>query len=141
MNESKRILLFAGGILLVGLATIGMFLPVLPTTPLLLLAAVCFARSSTRFYTWLLTNRWFGTYIRNYREGRGIVLAHKVTALALLWITIGYAACFVVSLWWARVILAGIAVGVTLHLVRAKTYRPEVNVGALQEQRSLEERP
>jgi hypothetical protein len=125
MSETKRIVLIACGLLCVGLAGAGIFLPVLPTTPLLLLAAVCFARSSQRFHHWLLTNRLFGSYIRNYREGRGIALAHKVVALVLLWTTIGYSAGFVVSLWWVKVLLVGIAVGVTLHLLRAKTYRPQ----------------
>ena len=79
-----RILLIACGTLCVALAVLGLFLPVLPTTPLLLLAAVCYARSSERFYHWLMTNRWFGAYIRNYREGRGIPLWHKVLAISLL---------------------------------------------------------
>jgi len=81
----------------VALAVLGLFLPVLPTTPFLLLAAVCYARSSERFYHWLMTNRWFGEYIRNYREGRGIPLKQKVLTISLLWVTIGYAAAFIVS--------------------------------------------
>jgi uncharacterized membrane protein YbaN (DUF454 family) len=119
-----RALLIAAGTLCVALATLGLFVPVLPTTPLLLLAAVCYARSSDGFYHWLVTNRWFGAYIRNYREGRGIALWHKVGALALLWLTIGYAAGFVVPQWWLKAILVGIALGVTIHLVKTKTYRP-----------------
>ena len=119
-----RALLIAAGTLCVALATLGLFVPVLPTTPLLLLAAVCYARSSDGFYRWLVTNRWFGAYIRNYREGRGIALWHKVGALALLWLTIGYAAGFVVHQWWLKAILVGIALGVTIHLVKTKTYRP-----------------
>jgi uncharacterized protein len=120
-----RTLLLVAGTLCVALAAVGMVLPVLPTTPFLLLAAVCYARSSRRFYDWLLTNRWFGEYIRNYREGRGIALRHKVVALSLLWLTIGYAAVFAVSLWPVKVVLVGIAAGVTIHLLRTKTYRPE----------------
>jgi hypothetical protein len=100
-----------------------MVLPVLPTTPFLLLASYLFARSSPRFNEWLLSNRLFGTYIRNYREGKGITLLHKITALAFLWLTIAYAA-YVVPTWWVRVLLAAIALGVTIHLLRAKTYRP-----------------
>ena len=66
MKKLVRVLLLLGGTLCVILAVVGMFVPVLPTTPLLLLAAVCYARSSERFYRWLLTNRWCGPYIRNY---------------------------------------------------------------------------
>jgi uncharacterized membrane protein YbaN (DUF454 family) len=120
-----RILLIASGTFFVALGVLGVFLPVLPTTPFLLLAAVCYARSSERFYSWLLNNRWCGEYIRNYREGRGIPLKQKVFAIMLLWLTIGYAALFVVSLWWIKLILVAIAVGVTVHLVRIKTYKPE----------------
>jgi hypothetical protein len=141
MRESKRALLIACGILFVGLATLGMALPVLPTTPFLLLAAVCFARSSPRFYNWLLTNRWFGAYIRNYREGRGIALIHKVIALTFLWLTIGYAAGWVVAFWPLRVVLVGIALGVTVHLVRAKTYRPEAPIGVHPEAHQSEDAP
>lgn len=132
-SRVMRALLIAAGTLCVALATLGLFVPVLPTTPLLLLAAVCYARSSERFYRWLLTNRWFGAYIRNYREGRGIALWHKVVALALLWLTIGYAAGFVVFQWWLKAILLGIAVGVTVHLVKTKTHRPGREEGAMRE--------
>lgn len=114
------------GTLCVALAILGMILPVLPTTPFLLLAAFCYARSSERFYRWLMTNRWFGAYIRNYREGRGIPLKQKVLTIVLLWLSIGYAALFVVSLWWGKIILLGIAGGVTFHLVTTKTFKPEV---------------
>ena len=118
-----RTLLIVSGTLCVALAALGLFLPVLPTTPFLLLAAVCYARSSERFYHWLVTNRWFGAYIRNYREGRGIPLWHKVLAISLLWLTIGYAAWFVVPLWWVKGILLSIAVAVTIHLLKTKTSR------------------
>jgi len=118
-------LLIVCGTVCVGLGFVGIFLPVLPTTPFLLLAAACYARSSPRFYRWLLTNRWCGEYIRNYREGRGIPLRQKTLTILLLWLVIGYSALFVVSLWWVQLILAGIALGVTIHLVRIKTFRPE----------------
>ncbi|MCX7683411.1 MAG: YbaN family protein [Anaerolineae bacterium] len=125
MKETTRILLIALGTLFVALGILGMFLPVLPTTPFLLLAAICYGRSSRRFYHWLMTNRWCGAYIRNYREGRGIPLVEKVLTILLLWLTIGATAWLAVSLWWLRLLLLGIAVGVTIHLVKIKTYRPE----------------
>ncbi len=119
-----RALLVTAGTLCVALAVFGLFVPLLPTTPLLLLAAVCYARSSERFYHWLMTNRWFGAYIRNYREGRGIPLWHKAAAISLLWLTIGYAAWVVAPQWWVKGILLGIAVAVTVHLLKTKTARP-----------------
>jgi uncharacterized protein len=125
MKGLTRILLIIGGTLCVVLGVLGMFFPVLPTTPFLLLAAFLYARSSERFYHWLTTNRWFGDYIRNYREGKGMPLKQKVLTIVLLWLTIGYAAWFVVPQWWLDLMLFGIAAGVTLHLIRMKTYEPE----------------
>jgi uncharacterized membrane protein YbaN (DUF454 family) len=122
--QIRKILLTICGFLFVGLGILGIFLPVLPTTVFFLLAAACFARSSPRFYHWLLHNRWFGSYIRNYREGRGLPMRHKVITVALLWLTIGFA-ILVVPTWWLGVILFGIAVMVTWHVLRIKTYRPE----------------
>ena len=124
MKKPLRILLIVLGTFFVVLGVIGIVLPVLPTTPFLLLAAACYARGSQKFYDWLLNNRWFGTYIRNYREGKGATLRHKITALILLWGTISYSAIFAVSLWWVRVILFSIATAVTIHLAKMPTYRP-----------------
>ena len=109
--------------LCVVLGVLGIFVPVLPTTPFLLLAAICYARSSERFYHWLLNNRWFGEYIKNYREGRGIPLREKTLTLIALWLTIGSTILLVVSAWWGQLILLGVAVGVTIHLVRIKTFK------------------
>ena len=123
-SRLKRVVLTGTGTLCVALGVIGMLLPLLPTTPFLLLAAACYARSSPRFYHWLLTNRWCGVYIRNYRAGRGLPRQQKILTLALLWATIGVTAIFVVPLWWVRVLLLAIATGVTLHLLRIPTFKP-----------------
>ena len=125
MKDIKRILLITCGTLCVIVGVLGILLPVVPPAPFLLLAAFCYARSSEPFYTWLVSNRWFGQYIRNYREGKGIPLKQKILTIVLLWLTIGYAALFVVPLWWVKLILLGIAGGVTLHLIRTKTFKPE----------------
>ena len=121
---SKWLLITAGSICVV-LGTLGIFLPLLPTTPFLLLAAAAYIRSSRRFYDWLLSNRLFGTYIRDYREGRGVPLGTKIVALALLWITIGYSFFYVTSNWIVRTILIVIVIGVTVHLVTLKTLRKD----------------
>ncbi len=125
MKGVIRTLLIVTGTLSVMLGILGIFLPLLPTTPFLLLAAFCYSRSSDRFYHWLITNRWFGEYIRNYREGRGIALRQKIIALSLLWLTMSYSIWFVVSQGWVQLLLLGIALAVTIHLVRMKTFRPE----------------
>ena len=119
----KSALLIAGGVLSVALGTLGVFVPLLPTTPFLLLAAWCFARSSDRLYAWLLNHRWFGSYIRNYREHGAIPLHTKIVTVALLWVTIGSSAVFVARTWWLRALLGVIAVGVTIHVLRLKTLK------------------
>ncbi|MBN2201407.1 YbaN family protein [bacterium] len=139
MTRPVRMLLVAAGTACVGLGFIGMFLPVLPTTPFLLLAAACYARSSQRFYRWLMTNRWFGAILRNYREGRGLPLKQKITTLLLLWLTIGATAVFAVTSFWIRFFLLIVAVGVTIHLLKIKTFRPEKN--RLRKAFSLREAP
>ena len=119
-------LLVAVGVIAVGLGTVGVFVPLLPTTPFLLLAAACFIRSSDRLYAWLMHHKWFGSYIRNYREHRAITLRAKVFTLILLWAAIGYSALAVASTWWLRALLAAIAVGVTIHLLHLKTLTREM---------------
>lgn len=123
MQTIRQKFLIILGTLCVGLAVVGILLPVLPTTPFLLLAAYFYGRSSKRFYNWLLNNRWFGGYIRNYREGNGIPLKQKVSVILLLWLTIGFSAWLFVSQWWLKGILIAIAIGVTIHLVQVKTYK------------------
>lgn len=103
------------------LGVLGMFLPLLPTTPFLLLSAVCYARSSERLYERLLTNRFCGEYIRNYREGRGISLKQKAITIVLLWITMGSALWFAEIHLWIKFVLFAIAAGVTVYLLRMKT--------------------
>ncbi len=121
----KGLLIFVG-VLSVGLATAGIFLPLLPTTPFLLLAAACFIRSSDRLYRWLITHKWLGPYIKNYREHKAITRRAKVVMLLLLWGTLGYTALGVISALAARVLLLLIGVGVTLHVLSLKTITPEM---------------
>jgi len=117
----KRLgLLVAGAVALV-LGIVGVFLPLLPTTPFLLLAAGCFIRSSPRAYRWLMNNRLLGGYIRSYRSGAGIPLRVKIFTLTLLWLTIGYSALYVVDNLWIRIGLGVIAVAVTTHIVMIRT--------------------
>lgn len=129
MGSLLRALLIVCGTLSVILGVLGIFLPVLPTTPFLLLAAICYARSSERCYQWLMKNRWCGKYIRNYREGKGVPRKHKILTIVLLWMTIGYTFWFVVSLWWIRLLLVAIAIGVTIHIVKIKAFESNAHGG------------
>lgn len=114
-------LLASAGVLATVVGMIGIIVPLLPTTPFLLLAAACFVRSSDTLYGWLTSNRLFGGFIRNYREQRGVTVRAKITALALLWGVIGYTVLAAGTAAWLRVLLAAIALGVTAHLARLKT--------------------
>ncbi|MFC1950461.1 YbaN family protein [Chloroflexota bacterium] len=118
-----RILLIIAGTLFVGLGILGIFMPVLPTTPFLLLAAVCYARSSQRLYNWLLSNKWFGNYIRNYLERKGVPLKVKIVTITLLWVTIGCSITFAVQLLVVRLILILIATGVSIHILSIRTLK------------------
>jgi len=118
-----RILLIIAGTFFVGLGIVGIFMPVLPTTPFLLLAAACYARSSQRLYSWLLNNKWFGNYIRNYLERKGVPLKVKVLTVTLLWITIGASVAFAVQTLVVRLILVLIAIGVSIHVLSIRTLK------------------
>jgi uncharacterized membrane protein YbaN (DUF454 family) len=118
-----RILLIIAGTFSLALGIIGIFVPVLPTTPFLLLAAVCYARSSQRFYGWLLNNKLFGNYIRNYLERKGVPLKVKVITIALLWIAIGTSVAFAVHILVIRLILVLIAIGVSIHVLSIRTLK------------------
>lgn len=119
-----KIVLLVTGILATGIGILGIFLPLLPTTPFLILAAACFIRSSDRLYTRLITNRIFGEYLKNYLDKKGIPLGVKIITIFLLWITILLSALLFTDLIWVRILLVIIAVGVTIHLFYIKTYRP-----------------
>lgn len=120
-NPTIRIILIVSGSLLVALGVLGVLLPVMPTTPFLLLAAACYARSSHRFYHWLIHNRLFGSYIRNYREGKGIPLKIKALAISTLWLSIGSTVVFAIDNGYVRILLLLVAMGVTAHLIGIKT--------------------
>ena len=119
-------LLIATGVISVALGVLGIVVPLLPTTPFLLLAAACFVRSSPRLYNWLIHHKWFGDYIRFYREHRAIPLQDKIVTLVILWSVISFTALRVVTAWWLRGLLAAIAVGVTLHILHLKTLTREM---------------
>ena len=116
-----RILLIVCGTIFTVLGVIGILVPLLPTTPFLLLAAACYARSSERFYNWLLNNRLFGRYVRDYIEKRGISLKAKVFTLILLWLTITCSAILATDTTWIRILLVAIAAAVTTHILLIKT--------------------
>lgn len=111
------------GLLSLALGVVGIILPLLPTTPFLLLSAALFAKTSPRLYHWLHTNQLFGEYLRRYRDKEGIPIELKIGVLSILWITLISSALFAVSsnLWYVRIILLGIGIGVTIHILKIRT--------------------
>lgn len=123
MKLAVKVTLILTGSISLGLGIIGIVLPLIPTTPLLLLAAACFVRSSDKLYDWLLNHRWFGRYIRNFREQRGIPLKAKVLGVTMLWVSIIYSAFFVVPLVAVRILLLLVAAYFTWYMLSLKTLR------------------
>lgn len=115
-----KILLNIIGSIAVFLAILGIFLPLLPTTPFLLLASACFLRGSKRMHGWLMNNKLFGEYLRNFEEGKGIPLKAKITALALLWISLSFS-IMQVRMLPLKLMLAAIGIGVTIYVLRTRT--------------------
>ncbi|MEA1911843.1 MAG: YbaN family protein [Spirochaetota bacterium] len=118
LNKYIRVVFIILGTISVVLGLIGIILPLLPTTPFLLLGASIYAKSSDKFYNWLTRNRLFGSYIKNYREGKGIPLKVKVSAISFLWITILITAIFFVPVLAVKILLIVIAIIVTFHIVK-----------------------
>jgi len=122
VKQGTRIALVAIGTVALALGVIGIVVPVLPTTPFLLLAAACYARSSERLHHWLMNNRFLGEPVRNYRDSRAVKLHVKVYAIALLWAGIAVS-IVAIGGFWLTLGLAAIALAVTAHILRLRTIR------------------
>jgi uncharacterized membrane protein YbaN (DUF454 family) len=125
-----RALWFIAGTICVVLGAIGIVLPILPTTPFLLAAAACYYKSSERMHKWLLNNKWFGEYIRNYTEGKGLTKKTKITALSVLWITIIFSTFFMLDrllpaqlVLPMQIIMIAVAIAVSTHILRLPTFK------------------
>jgi uncharacterized membrane protein YbaN (DUF454 family) len=115
----KLLLVFAGFLSLF-LGIIGIFLPVLPTTPFLLLASACFLRSSGKLHKWITGHPLFGRYIRGYEQFKAVTRKAKISAIILLWISIGFS-IYIIPPVWVKILLFFIACGVSVHLLLLRT--------------------
>ena len=120
-NKVKRVIYLVIGTLAVVLGAIGLFLPVLPTTPFVMLAAACYLRSSQRMHAWILRSELFGETIENYQAGRGLKRDTKIRALVLMWATISISAFLFVDQFILRGAMFLVALGVTIYLLRLPT--------------------
>ena len=125
LDHAARWMLISAGLICVGLGALGIILPGLPTTPFLLLAAYCFARSSEHFHSWLLNHRWFGSYVSNFEEGRGMTRPAKATTLLVMWLSFGVTIVFFVPVVWGQVGMVLMAMAVSIYLLRLPTPPPQ----------------
>ncbi len=122
-SKPLKVTLIIIGWINVGLGVIGAFLPLMPTTVFLLIAAACFARSSEKFYTWLLTNKHLGKFVLDYREKKGMTIKSKIIAVSMLTLAIGYSTFFVAEALWLKIALLTIALVVSTYIIRLKTVK------------------
>ena len=125
-NRTAKLVMKIIGTVFLIIGGMGIILPLLPTTPFLLLALACYAKSSERLYHWLLYNKWFGEYIKNWHEGRGIPVKTKILTIAFLFITIGYSTVYVVPFFIGKAFLIMIAICVSIHILSFPTSKPNV---------------
>lgn len=119
MPNFRRAIYLVLGLACVSAGVIGIFLPVWPTTPFLLAAALLFAKSSPRLYFWMTRNDYLGSFVRNYREKCGVPRVIVYRALGFLWLTLGVS-MFFTGLAWVKILLAVIGLGVSIHLLCLK---------------------
>jgi uncharacterized membrane protein YbaN (DUF454 family) len=128
-NDLLRWILICCGWVSIMAGVIGIFLPLVPTVPFLLLAAVCFGKSSQRFHAWLLDHNHLGPLIRDYLHGGSIPLRAKRLAIGMVWVSFPASAVLFKDVTWLSILLIAIAAGITLYLLRLPTTQPEEKGG------------
>ena len=121
-RNMKYLLIILGSICL-ALGVIGIFLPLLPTTPFLLLTAALYVRSSDKLYQWLIRQKYLGNYIRNFREHRAIPLRAKIFSISMIWITLVYCAITISEHIAIKALFIVLAASVTWHILTYKTLK------------------
>lgn len=130
-------LLVTVGLISLVCGAIGVILPIIPTTPFLLLSAFCFARGSTRLHNYLMSHRIFGQYISNYYN-HAMTPRHKFQTLLTLWFGI-IISCVLIEATVPWIILPSIALGVSLHIFRLKPRPEALAIGNAPEEDSASE--
>lgn len=125
MKKHVKHLMALAGFLSLALGILGIFLPLLPTTPFVLLAAWFFLRSSDRMYRYLISHKHFGPMIINFQVNKAIPVHAKVISLALMWGCILFSAFYVVHIWFVRIVLLITAICVSIHILSYKTLKKQ----------------
>ncbi len=124
-NRLVKYILASLGLISLFLAILGIFLPLLPTTPFLLLSAALFMKSSTRLYNWLMNHKYLGKYLQNYIHHKTISVKTKISAISLLWITILISVIFLIEKAVIKIVLLAIAIAVTIHILSFKSQKKQ----------------
>lgn len=119
--ETKRLFFFSLGATLLGVGVVGVVVPVLPTTPLVLASFFCFTKSSKRAERWISSNRYFGSYIENYQTKQGVPFDVKIKSVAFLWITLSISCYIFQDRTYLLILLPIVGFAVTLHILFLKT--------------------
>jgi len=122
----KYFLLNTLGFFFFGVGAIGVFLPLLPTTPFMLLATVCFSYSNRKLYEKLKRMPFFGSFIVNYEEKKGIPMSLKIKSIIFVWLSLSVSMIAMQRLW-SYILLSLIGAGVTAHILMIKTKKPIQN--------------
>ena len=122
-RQNMKYLLIILGSICLALGVIGIFLPLLPTTPFLLLSAALYFRSSEKLYQWLIRQKYLGTYIRNFREHRAIPLRAKIISISMIWITLTYCTITISDSIWIKLLFITLAISITWHILSYKTLK------------------
>ena len=125
-EKIKRTIFTVFGTIFLIIGAIGVFIPILPTTPFLLLAVACYLRGSERLHRWLINNRVFGEFIRNYTEGRGIKQRQKIYTISFLWLMIIFSVIYVLKSSLFRILLLLIAMVVSIHIIMLPTIKQSI---------------
>ncbi|MGJ7921053.1 YbaN family protein [Neobacillus sp. LXY-4] len=121
MNIIARALLIVIGTVAIVLGIIGIIVPLLPTTPLILMGAACYVKSSDKLYRLLLRNKWLGGYIEDFQKRKGITLKNKIVSISILWISLGISLYMAIKSLWLSMIIVLIAASVTIVILSFKT--------------------
>lgn len=116
----KKFLLIFLGFIFLAVGIVGIFIPILPTTPLIVLASVMFSLSNKKIYDYLANTKYLGAYIRNYRNKTGVPLKTKVLSIIYLWVSL-FASCLFIDKYYVHGILLGVGLAVSLHIILLKT--------------------
>jgi uncharacterized membrane protein YbaN (DUF454 family) len=119
--ELKRAFFFSLGVTLFGVGAAGVIIPVLPTTPFVLASFFCFGKSSKKAENWISNNRYFGSYIENYKTKQGVPVDIKLKSIAFLWLMLILSCIFFFNQFYIFLLLIIVGITVTAHILRLKT--------------------